>query len=128
MKLIMLTREKTHVEYVVENLTILKIKDNEILCDGGALAVERFIVLEDEVEIAIDDEITPEILALDKTANYISKEIPLRDQVKQLDEDNKKLQEEKEALETRTNSMENSMLMMMDMFEQIMGKSLDLPL
>ena len=127
MKVVRFTREKTHVEYIIENLTIVKIKGNEIFCDGGALVVDRFIVLEDEVEIARDDEITPELLALDKTEDYISKEVPLRDQVKQLEEDNKKIQEEKEALESRTNSMENSMLIMMDMFEQVMGKGIDLP-
>lgn len=126
MKVVMLTRERTHVEYVFENLTITKIKDKEIFCDGGLLVVDRYIIVEDEVEVATGDEITPELLALDKAREYISTELPLREQVKQLDEDNKKLQEEKEALESRTNSMENSMLMMMDMFEQVMGKSIDL--
>lgn len=127
MKIVMLTFENTHVEYVFENLEIYKIVGREIFCSNGTVTLDRYIILDDEVEAARGDEITPELLALDKKEQFISKEVPLKEQVQQLDENNKKLQEEKEALEARTNSMENSMLMMMDMFEQIMGKSLDLP-
>lgn len=119
MKIVMLTRERTHVEYIFDSLQIEAIKDNEIYCSQGTLTIERYIIVEDEVEVSIDDEITPELLALDKTANYISTEISL-------DETIKKLEEEKIALENRTNSMENSMLTMMDMFQQVMGKSIDL--
>lgn len=127
MKIVMLTRERTHVEYVFDSLQIQAVKDNEIYCAQGTLTIERYIIVEDEVEVSVDDEITPELLALDKTANYISTELSLDETIKKLEEDNKKIQEEKIALENRTNSMENSMLMMMDMFEQVMGKGIDLP-
>ena len=122
----MFTFENTHVQYVFENLEILKIKDREIFCSNGTITLDRYIIVDDEVEVTKNDEVTPELLALDKKEQFISKEVPLNEQVQQLNEDNKKLQEEKEALENRTNSMENSMLTMMDMFQQVMGKSIDL--
>ena len=106
----MFTFENTHVQYVFENLEIFKIKDREIFCSNGTITLDRYIIVDDEVEVERDDEVTSELLALDKKEQFISKEVPLKEQVQQLNEENKKLQEEKEALENRTNSMENSML------------------
>lgn len=122
----MLTRERTHVEYVFENLTIYKIQDREIFCNTGTVTLDRFIIVEDEVEVKRDDEITEALLALDKTADFIFKEVTVQEQVKELELKNQQLEKEKQLLETRTQTLEMTMLDVMDMYTQTLKNSIDL--
>lgn len=122
----MLTRERTHVEYVFENLTIYKIKDNEIFCNTGTVSLDRYIIVEDEVEVKRDDVITEELLALDKTEDFIFKEVTVQEQVKELELKNQQLEEEKKLLESRTQTLEVTMLDIMDMYTQSLKNSIDL--
>jgi len=126
MKVVMLTRDKTHVEYLFENLTIYKIQDREIFCNGGTLVVDRFIVVEDTVEVKRDDEITEELLLLDKTKDFVFQEITVEEQVKALELKNQQLEEEKKLLEGRTQSLEMTMLDIMDMYTQSLKNGIDL--
>lgn len=126
MKVVMLTRERTHVEYIFDKLTIYKIEGNQIFCNGGELVVDRFIVLEDEVEVKRDDEVTEALLALDKTENFIFKEVTVQEQVKELELKNQQLEKEKQLLENRTQSLEMTMLDIMDMYTQSLKNGIDL--